>query len=186
VLSIKSVNVRSKGVNRRLLMSSGTLAIFESFLKEHIGQELLIVNTNFGMEIYYYSKKDYSKLIQETLLKHTTGKFDVSRLIFRYNLTRQQVYESFCAALLTFAQYPQLFLAYAKKFMYLRDKNITSRYIIPILSGFFEEVLTSLEDKGTMPHYEKIVKAKNKPQKTKLDHTIKELISEILLKKHLN
>ncbi len=168
-------------------MSSSMVAVFESFLKENIGREVLVVNTNIGMEVYYYSKNNYSTFIKESALLYTIKHIDNSKLKFRNNQNQEEVYQSFCEALMTFAQYPQIFLAYAKKFIHLKEKNESSRFVIPILNGFFEEVLNFLNKTGKIPHYEKIKKAKNKSLKPDPDKIIIEnLISEILLKKHYN
>ncbi len=185
--SIKSVNIRSIDLKRRLLMSSAMVAVFESFLKQNIGNEVLVVNTNIGMEVYYYSKNDYNVFIRESILLYTLKEIDQSKLKFRNNLNKEEVYQSFCEALMTFAQYPQIFLAYTKKFIHLKRKNKSSKYVIPILNSFFEEVLGFLTKTGKIPHFEKVQKAKNKSQKPDPDRmVIKDLISEILLKKHYN
>ncbi|WP_438426547.1 hypothetical protein [Aquimarina macrocephali] len=185
--SIKSVNIRSIDFKRQLLMSSAMVAIFESFLKESIGNEVLVINTNIGMEVYYFSNNDYSTFIRESILLYTLTQIDHKKLKFKNNQNREEVYQSFCQALITFSQYPQIFLAYAKKFIHLKEKNKSSTFVIPILNRFFEEVLKVLLKTGKIPHYEKIKKAKNKAQKPDLDKSIIEnLISEILLKKHSN
>lgn len=184
---IRSVNVRSLKGNNRLLMSSSMVAIFESFLKENIGNEVVVVNTNIGMEVYYYAKNNYSTFIKESLLLYTIKQLDQSKLKFRNNLDREEVYQSFCEALQTFSRYPQLFLAYTKKFIHLKNKNESSRFVIPILNNFFEETLKVLTDTGKMPHHDKIKKAKNKYHQSDTHKMIvKKLISEILLKKHHN
>ncbi len=184
---IKSVNIRSVDIKRQALMSSSAVQVFESFLKENIGSEVLVVNTNIGIGIYYYSKNDYSTFIRESVLLYTTTYIDQKKLKFRNSLNRRDVYQSFCEALVTFSQYPQTFLAYAKKFIYLKEKNKTSRFVVPILTGFFEEVLKVLDKTGKVPHYEKIERVKSKFQKPNTDNkVIKELITQILLKKHHN
>ncbi|WP_103069897.1 hypothetical protein [Aquimarina sediminis] len=185
--SIKSVNIRSVDIERKLLMSSSMIDIFESFLKETIGKEVLIVNTNLGMEVYYYSKNDYSKFIRESILLYTLTQVDHKKLKFRYNSNRDEVYQSFCDALTTFSRYPQIFLAYAKKFIHIKEKNTSSRFLIPILNEFFEEVLKEIDKTGKIPHYDKIKKVKIKSQKLYVNNTvIRNLISEILLKKRYN
>ena len=186
-MGIKSVNIRVKGINRRLLMPSSKVGIFESFLLENIGNEVIVVNTNIGMEVYYYSEENYSDFIKETILLYTINRVDTNKLIFRNNLSWEEVYHSFCEALMTFAQYPQLFLAYTKKFIRIKEQHESSRYIIPVLNGFFEEVLAFLSENGNMPHNDKITAARSKLQKTDPDKKIlADLISEILSKKHSN
>ncbi len=187
IASIKSVNIRSIDIKKRLLMSSNMVSVFESFLKETIGVEVLVVNTNIGMEVYYYSQNNYNAFIKESVLLYTIKNLDQSKLKFRNNLNREQVYQSFCEALMTFAQYPQIFLAYTKKFIHLKEKNESSQFVVPILTSFFDEVLGFLSETGKMPHFEKVKRVKNKPQKPDPNQmVIKDLISEVLLKKHYN
>lgn len=163
------------------------IADFESFLKVNIAGEVLVINTNIGMEVYYYAANDYSTFIKETTLLYTINRLDNSKLLFKNNLTREQVYHSFCDALMTFAQYPQLFLAYSKKFISLKEKHASSKYVIPTLNNFFDEVLTFLSENGKVPHFEKINRARNKVQRPDPDKkVIKDLISEVLLKRHSN
>ncbi len=185
--SIKSVNIRPIDSKRRLLMSSAKVDIYQSFLMESIASEVLIINTNIGMEVYYYSKMDYGKFIKESVLLYTIDEIDVTKLKFRYHLNQQQVYDSFCDALLVFSRYPQIFLAYSKKFIHLKDKNETSKFIVPLLYEYFENILKILAKTGKVPHFDKIERAKKKSLKPCLDSKlIQKLISEVLLKRHRN
>ncbi|SEL21397.1 hypothetical protein SAMN04487910_2038 [Aquimarina amphilecti] len=184
---IKSVNIRSTDIKRRLLMSSLTVVTFESFLKDSIGDEVLIINTNVGMEIYYHSENDYGNFIKESTLLYTLKHIDNTKLKFRSSVNSDEVKKNFIEAIITFAKYPQMFLAYTKKFIHLRDTNTKSEYVMPILDGFFEDAMGLLAETGKVPHYEKIQKAKNKSQKLDANQkVIYDLISEILLKKHRN
>ncbi|KAA1247470.1 hypothetical protein [Aquimarina sp. RZ0] len=183
---IKSVNIKSTDIKRRLLMSSSTVETFQAFLKENIGNEVLVVNTNIGMEVYYYSANDYSIFIKESVLLYTLKHIDNKKLKFRSYLLREDVYRSFSEAILTFSKYPQIFLAYAKKFIFLTKKNTQSKFVMPILNDFFEETLKLLAKTAKIPHQEKIQTVKKKLEKTNNNNAISNLISEILLKKHLN
>ncbi|WP_159092121.1 hypothetical protein [Aquimarina sp. Aq107] len=168
-------------------MSSLTVSTFQSFLKDSIGDEVLIINTNVGMEIYYYSVNDYGNFIKESALLYTLKHIDNTKLKFRNSVTSEEVKKNFTEAIITFAKYPQMFLAYAKKFIRLRNTNTGSEYVMPILDDFFEDAMRLLAETGKVPHYEKIQKAKNKPQELDANQkVIYDLISEILLKKHRN
>ncbi|MDY8136755.1 hypothetical protein [Aquimarina sp. 2201CG5-10] len=174
-------------MKRRSLMSSSMVDVFQSFLKESINGEVVIVNTNFGMEVYYCSDHDYSNFIRESILLYTINLVDHTKLKFRNNLDKEAVYKSFYEALETFVQYPQIFLAYTKKFIHLRKKNKSSRYVMPILSEYFERIFNTLAKAGKIPHYNTIEKAKSKSEYSKNEgNAIEDLISEILLKKHSN
>ncbi|MBW1294708.1 hypothetical protein [Aquimarina litoralis] len=168
-------------------MSSSTAGAFQSFLSDSIWAEVLIINTNIGMEIYYYSENDYSNFIRESALLYTIKNIDTTKLRFKNSLSSEEVRKNFVETIITFAQYPQLFLAYAKKFIHLKSNNSHSKYIMPALNSFFEDAMAFLAETGKVPHYDKIQRAKNKSQKLDSNQKIiYDLISEILLKKHRN
>ena len=185
--NIKSVNIRSIDIKKRLLMSSPMVEVFQSFLKDNVCSEVLVINTNVGMEVYYCSENNYSGFIKESFLLYTVKNISPLKLRFRNHLNREQVHKNFQEALFTFAGYPRLFLAYAKKFIHhVKENNSNSKQVVPILNGFFEEGLRLLAEKGNVPYYDKIQNVKNKPQKLGYNEVIKKLISEILNKKHSN
>lgn len=185
--NLKSVNIRSVDIKRRLILAFSAVKTLESYLKTNIDAEVLIINTNIGMEVYYYSVKDYSTFIKESVLLYASNHIDHTKLRYRSHHTNELVYQSFCEAFLAFAEYPQIFLAYTKKFIHLRGIHQDSKFIMPILNNFFESALRLLAATGKIPHYKKINKAKNKSQKPNNDENIiKNLISEILLKEHHN
>ncbi|WP_130284775.1 hypothetical protein [Aquimarina brevivitae] len=167
-------------------MSASKADDFETFLRESIGTEVLVVNSNMGMEVYYYSFKDCSKFIKDTLLIYTINSLDSSKLRFRSNTNEDEVFKCFEEALSSFSQYPQLFLGYVKKFLYLQQKNADSIYLVPILNEYFEKVYTSLSHKNQLPHLEKIEKARSNITKAKDKDLIQNLIAEILKKSHYN
>lgn len=187
IKSIKSVNIRSITIKRRLLMSPTTVKTFQSFLEGTIGDEVLIISTNIGMEIYYYGSNDCGDFIKNHALLYIFKHIDTSKLKFRNSIDSEEVLKKFTDTIVTFAQYPQLFLAYAKKFIRLKENNTDSKFVIPMLNAFFEDTIKELAASGKMPHYEKIQREKMKSQKSvHHEHIIEALISEVLLKKHRN
>lgn len=183
---IKSVNIRSTRLKRQLLMPPSKVDHFQNFLKENLKSEILVVNTNVGMEIYYYSQKDCSQFIKESLLIHTITTLDSTKLKFRINSSEQEVFQCFEEALTSFAKYPRLFLAYIKKFLYLQRANSESIYLVPILRGYFEEVYERLKHNHNLPYFDSIEKARSAQKTYDEDDLIKKLVSEILMKRHHN
>lgn len=183
---IKSVNIRSTRLKRQLLMSPSKVDDFQSFLKENIGSEVLVVNTNVGMEIYYYNQKDCSQFIKESLLIHTINSLDSSKLKFRINSTEEEVFKCFKESLISFAKYPRLFLAYIKKFLYLQRKNAASTKLVPTLRSYFEKVYHKLKEDRSLPYFENIEKARSNIDVSKQNNLIQQLINEILMKRHYN
>ena len=184
---IRSVNVRSTQIKKSLLMSHEMVHTFQTLLENNIGSEVLVINTNTGMEVYYYANIDYFEVIKKAVSSYLASHVDRAKLRFRNNHCKEEVHKSFCEAFFTFAKYPQLFLAYAKKFKHIRQKNKDSQYILPVLNSFFENSLRILAETGRIPHYQKIRDYKPSDTTAELDDSvIKELISEILLKMRSN
>ncbi|WP_378185735.1 hypothetical protein ACE939_11520 [Aquimarina sp. W85] len=174
-------------LHRRLLFSNSNVILLEKFLSSSINDEVIIINSNFGMEIYYYSSIDYFDFIVETVKFYGIKKIAIEKLKFENNNEECRVYQSFCNSLVTFSQYPQIFLAYTKKFVSIKLEHAYSKAIIPILDSYFAEVLNHLETKGTLPHLDKVLKIRNKKsQESAYYNVIKELILEILSNDHRN
>jgi len=187
IKGIKSVTVRSAALKRKLLISQSGILVFEMFLKNHTKDEVLIVNTNLGMEIYYYSEKDYGDFIQNKLFKFIAEDIDTSKWKIINNPTTERVYTSFTKTFTTFVNYPQLFLAYTKKLIYLKQKHSSSIHIIPILCTFYNDAFERFSKTKRLPHFEKINKVKSMLQQAD-SHTsiLKDLIAEVLMKEHYN
>jgi len=154
---LKSVTIRFKKRQKRLLISKNTMDLFEAFLKDSIGNEIIIVNTNIGLGIYYASAKDYSDVIKQSVLIYTLEKNNPEEFTFLYDLNFETLKINFSNALFTFAAYPQLFLAYVKKFVHLRQQHTSSKIVMPHLNNLYEQALKDLYKQGNLPFAEKIM-----------------------------
>ncbi len=154
---LKSVSIRSKHNTRRLLMTSSSVAAFQSFLRTHIGDEVLVVSTNIGMEVFYLSEHDCSALIERAIADYMIEKDVVNEnLRFKNNQDSIVVYQSFSYAIQVFANYPQVFLAYSKKFLHLLKENKTQIQLVATLSLFYHVALENLKASGNVPHLQRI------------------------------
>ncbi len=184
---IKSVSVMSKRLRKRLLMPSVVADTLQSFLSQLIHNEVVVVNSRVGIDIYYYSGKNYSQQIVDNVRDCIDASMDMSRLHISYCINRKEVYERFCYVLQSFVHYPQLFLAYIKKLVNVKEKNREGVYVMPILNAFFEENLRLLLTDKTLPHYSKVEALKQKSHLlNSQDQIIRNLVYEILLKKYSN
>ncbi len=168
-------------------MNAVTVDLFWSFLKKQINNDVVIINTNLGMEIYYYASSNYNTLIKESSLLYLIKEIDSSKIRYRFHENREEVFQSFCESLFTFLKYPRIFLAYTKKFLSLVKEHERQNQIITILKSFFEEALTILEETERIPFHDKIKQLNKKSQQPEIDNKIiQELISEILTNEHKN
>lgn len=185
--TLKSVNIRSKDMKRKLIMSSGHVELLQAFLRKTIGNEVVVINTNIGTEIYYASCQDYSNFIKDSILLYTIKNIDPQKLQFKHTENPNSVENNFRTALLTFAQYPQLFLAYTKKFVFLRNNDRSSKIVMPALNNFFRKSLKFLVETKQIPvksrilhNYEKVIGI------THNNEIWGKLLSEILSREHIN
>jgi len=154
---LKSVTIRFKKRQNRLLISKNSIPHFETFLKDSIGEEVVIINTNIGLGIYYASKKDCSDIIKQSVILYTLKRNDINELDFLYDLNLETLKINFSRAFFTFSAYPQLFLAYVKKFVHLRKQHANSKVVMPQLDNLYELALKELYQQGKLPFAEKIM-----------------------------
>jgi len=183
---LKSVIIRFKERQNRLLIDKDTIPHFETFLKESVGSDIVIINTNISLGIYYSSKNNCSELIKRSVLIYTIKRIDTANLSFDYNLNYNDVRMSFIDGFYTFSQYPQLFLAYAKKFVYIREQHGYNKIVMPYLNNFYEQVLKELHKKEQLPFSKKIMNADGAFFIKKRDPLLYNLASRIASKEHFN
>jgi len=183
---LKSVSIRFKKRQKRLLITKDAIPFFETFLKESIGNEVVVINTNIGLGVYYASPKDYSNVIKKSVLVYALKYDNSEELIFLYDLNYDTLKINFSKALFTFANYPQLFLAYVKKFVHLRNQNSKSKIVMPELDNLYEQALKELYQKNKLPFAEKIMSIDGKFFKERKDSILSILAKKLNTKEHLN
>jgi len=65
---LKIVNISSKGFKKELLVSKKEVDVLRSFLKEMIKGEMMVINTNMGLGIYYYDFYNHEDFIVNSFL----------------------------------------------------------------------------------------------------------------------
>lgn len=71
---LKIVNISSKNFKKQLLVSSKEVETLYFFLKDLVKGEVMIINTNIGLDVYYHSPVVYDDLIVNTFLLLSTSK----------------------------------------------------------------------------------------------------------------
>ncbi|WMI67904.1 hypothetical protein [Mangrovimonas sp. YM274] len=65
---LKVVSIYSKGYKKHLLISNSEVTTLGAFLKGVIKDEVLVINTNLGVDIYYQAIVDHTNLIVDAFL----------------------------------------------------------------------------------------------------------------------
>jgi len=63
---LKSVFISSKRYKKQLLIKHDEVPILQSFLQNAIKNEVLVINTNLGLDVYYQSSSDCSSIIKNS------------------------------------------------------------------------------------------------------------------------
>ncbi|OMP30356.1 hypothetical protein [Mangrovimonas sp. DI 80] len=112
---LKVVSIYSKGYKKQLLISSSEVITLTSFLKGVIKNEVLVINTNLGVDIYYFAMVDHTNLIVDTFLLLKTSNGQNREEFIIKSLNHQQAIASetqrFFAKLV---KNPLLFKSYSK------------------------------------------------------------------------
>ncbi len=155
--NLKSVTIKASGFKRKLLLKPNLAKQFLLFLQGVIGNEVVLINTNIGIQVFYYSNKNYSLFIKESMLLYRMKTNQTNQLNFTNQNNGIQVRKQFKNAVYTFSQYPRLFLAYSKKFIKIKKENTKSKIVMSFLSIFFEKTLTGIiQKKGMIPFQNKL------------------------------
>lgn len=181
---LKSVVIRFKKRRSKLLIPKDELRFVEVFLKKNISDDIVIINTNIGLGIYYAAKKDYSEIIEHCILSHSNESSE--KLIFLKDQNLEGLKVNFTKAFYTFAEYPRLFFSYVKKFIHLRKKYSESALVMPMLNRLYLNAINHLNDQGTLPFVNKIVALDHHFIQSKPNTILADLASKIASKEHLN
>lgn len=114
----RAVFIYSKGYKRQLLMSWRDIATLTTFIKKTVKQEVTIINTNVGIDIYYFSRRDMKDFISKAfLLLHTIkGKTDTDFKIVSLQ-SSQEIRQYLYFAYLHWSKMPLLLKSYVKSFV---------------------------------------------------------------------
>lgn len=137
---LKIVNISSKGFKKQLLISSKEVATLYSFLRQVIKGEVMVINTNIGVDIYYQSPLIYDDLIVDTFLLLSTCKgktvddFHIKALNSREDIEIEtvKIFEKL-------VKNPLLFKSYSKSlFNQLKKEYGHNRELIEELTGLWQ------------------------------------------------
>ena len=144
---LKIVNISSKTFKKELLVSSKDAKTFHDFLKDVIKSELMVINTNIGLDIYYNDKSDHEHFIVNTflLLAACRGKSRDHFFIQSFNegkAIKVETYRFFEKLL----KNPLLFKSYSKSLCNQLNANYQSNsHIINELMGLWQEALLHID-----------------------------------------
>jgi hypothetical protein len=77
-MELKYLHINEKQSTEELLISPKQVQLLKELLSELILDEVLIINTSLGLEIYYESSDDYTSMIKRILAFIISEKYDIN------------------------------------------------------------------------------------------------------------
>lgn len=188
-MELKYLHINEKHHKKQLLISHRQVETLKNFLMELLGDEVLIINTNLGLEIYYESVYDCTQIIKDTfaIVACKKCKPEDSYRFFSFQ-NEQEVQQFIDHSMYKLAKMP-LFVSYTKSILtQLNGQFESNRKLIGRLLHIWHKVSQNLRYKNS--NIQKIRAFRNDFQTVYINNVesdvLKKLFMEMLETKHLN
>ena len=143
---LKSVHISSKEHKISILIAHNEVSTLLNFLESTLQTKFLILNTNLGLEIYYYSNKNLSALITNTLLLITSKKKqDLNDFRIKSFTSEEKLLSGMQQTIKKLANTPLSFRCYTQNlFKQINDNYSSKKEIIEELFYIWKHLLSTL------------------------------------------
>ncbi|WP_430410531.1 hypothetical protein [Kordia sp.] len=188
-MALKYLHINEKHHKMQLLISHQQVITLKNFLTELLRDEVLVINTNLGLEIYYESTYDCTQILKDTFAIVACKKCKTEDRYRFFSFQNEHEIQQFMnASMLKLAGMP-LFKSYTKSM--LRQLNLqfeSHRKLIGKLLQIWHKISRTTDSKETTST--KIQSFKKDFQAIYINNieneALKRLFTEMLEKKHLN
>lgn len=161
---LHSIRFRNTGYKRKRILSPAAEQGLLNFLKRALGENVFLVSTGLGLDVYYLSSNNHTDFITKNLwLFHNREKNDFEEY-FQEELTGKNVLNYFNTVVVTLTDYPQLFLSCCKKL--IRQFNImgVDTPLNNLLYACFDNQINTLLATNKVPFAGKIIALRNRDE----------------------
>ena len=188
-MELKYLHVNEKQSKEELFISQKQVSMLRKFLAELIRNEVLIINTNLGLEIYYESSNDCTNIIKEVLAIIVSEKCDADNCFQFISFQNENEIQRFIDDSIEQVAETPLFFSYTKSMSnQLELQYESNKKLIGKLSNIWSEVRQNLYIKNV--NIQKIQALQGNFQDIYInnvkDELLKELIVEAVDRKHMN
>jgi DNA-binding transcriptional regulator YbjK len=143
---LKGVHISSKTHKISILIAHNEVSTLLKFLESTLQTKFLILNTNLGLEIYYYSDKNLSALITNTLLLITSKKKkDLNHFRIKSFTSKEKLSDEMQQSLKKLANAPLSLRCYTQNlFKQLNENYVSNKKIIEELFCIWKQLLSTL------------------------------------------
>jgi hypothetical protein len=188
-MELKYLHVNEKQYKEELLISHKQVDMLKKFLTELICNEVLIINTYLGLEIYYESSNDCTNIIKEVLAVIVSEKCDANDCFQFVSFQNKNEIQRFIDHSIKQVAETPLFLSYIKSMLsQLKLQYESNKKLIRKLSDIWNEVRQNLHIRNVS--IQKIQTLESNFQDIYISNmkneVLKKLIIEALDTKHVN
>lgn len=160
IANLRSIRFRNTGYKRKSILKPEKEIALRRFLFDSINENVFVVSTGLGLDVYYISEKDYSNFIIRYLyLFHADDPH--KNISIEEQHMGQEVLKYFNVVVHTLTSHPQLLYSCVKKIlMQFKEMGINSK-LDKILFQCLDNYIQYLDDEENVPFYHKIKKLRS-------------------------
>jgi hypothetical protein len=148
-MELKYLHINEKQYTEELLISPKQAALLKKLLSELILNEVLIINTNLGLEIYYESSNDCTNMIKTTLSFIVSEEYDVNDCLDFHSFQNASEIQRFIDHTIEQVKVTPRFFNYTRSiFSQLELQYTSNKKLIGKLSNIWNEVEQNLRVKN--------------------------------------
>lgn len=149
------VRFRNVGFKRTMVLSPSAEKSFNRFLVDSLGQDVFLISTALGLDVYYCypaSKTDF--IVKNLWLFQENTELVNKQIVQEHHNGEVLLY--FTTVVNTLLKHPQLFLSTCKKFVFQYKRTLIKNRLITLLFSSFELHLQELITQNRLPYISKI------------------------------
>lgn len=151
------VRFRNSGFKRIMVLSPAAEKSFNRFLIDSLGQNVFLISTALGLDIYYCNPSSKTDFIVKNLWIFQGDTPNLNKQIVQEHHD-VNVIKYFYIVVDTLIKHPQLFLSTCKKFTTQYQSTLIKNRLLTLLYSAFESHLHELIAQNKLPYINKVEK----------------------------
>lgn len=156
IKKLQSVRFRNKGYTAKKLLLPSEEYAFLNFLIRALGENVFLISTRLGLDIYYLSTKSQTPFISKNLWLFQAENDDKERTSYVEQRSGTAVLDFFDSAVESLSGHPQLFLSCCKKLIARFNELGINTPLNQMLYTCFDNQLNRLITEDRVPFSAKI------------------------------
>lgn len=183
-----AIRYRAKAYSAKRLLNPEAERAFLNFLIRALGENVFLISTRLGLDIYYLGKVNCSRFITANFWLFQTVKDSDKNRFYIIENQGAQVLDFFDNAVDSLSRHPQLFLSCCKKLILKFNESGTRTLLNQRLYTCFDRQLNRLTTEDRIPFAEKVKQLRKRYEQPFLntDNITKQLLKEFSLRNAVN